>query len=292
MITEPIIHYSAERDRLEIETLLKQDKYYADMFKEAADDCPENIWVARRPHHLLAVLFHDGLQRGTEFTIFVGIPYRRNGIGSALLSMAHQFFGGNHSVERAKCATADNEASFLQKHGYRHDYDMSLMTYNRQALAVKPIEIRQYQDDDYQVFQNLHETVFFELRKNLGYPLWYRPSSEHQRQQFLKDKHNRYVVTKDLRIIAIGIISGDSLEAVAVHPDFRGQGYGSSLIAYLINELLMRQVQTIYLWVDKGNQAKSLYETLGFETVGLYTFWSKRYRPETRPSGPPPNLAF
>lgn len=65
-----IIPYEADRDRRPLENMLGAYHYYCGMFKEAADG-GQCIWVVYVKGHLAGALFHDGLQRGTEMTIFV-----------------------------------------------------------------------------------------------------------------------------------------------------------------------------------------------------------------------------
>ena len=56
--------------------------------------------------------------------------------------------------------------------------------------------------------------------------------------------------------------------SVFVVPDFRGQGYGRSIVSYHVGRLLDRYEQ-IVLFVHEGNAAAlSIYEQLGFEYSG------------------------
>lgn len=57
---------------------------------------------------------------------------------------------------------------------------------------------------------------------------------------------------------------------VAVHPDFRRQGVGKSLILALVEELKARDSHSLTLEVRASNApAHALYEKLGFSQVGL-----------------------
>ena len=57
---------------------------------------------------------------------------------------------------------------------------------------------------------------------------------------------------------------------VAVHPDFRRQGVGESLILSLVEELKALDSHSLTLEVRASNApARSLYEKLGFSQVGL-----------------------
>ncbi|MBP1042850.1 GNAT family N-acetyltransferase [Vagococcus sp. BWB3-3] len=289
-----LLPYIAKRDRTLLEKLLVGHHYYSTMFKESADN-GQCIWVVYLKTQLTGVLFHDGLQRGTELTIFVDPAYRNRGIGTYLLSLADQMFRENESVERAKCAYLDQDntsRSFLLAANYQRDYAMFLMERDTQLLPIKEslAEIRPYHDNDYLIFQSLLESVFYKLRQRLGYPLWYREASERDRRRFLADKGNRYVMLVKGEIIAVGVLFDNILEAIAVKPAFQNQGFGSIFISFLVNKLIARGAEKVQLWVDDGNEAKQLYELLGFNQLALYHFYYRRYRPETRPIGPPPEL--
>ena len=57
---------------------------------------------------------------------------------------------------------------------------------------------------------------------------------------------------------------------IAIHPDFRKQGIATALILGLSRELVNRGSHSLMLEVRASNEpAKSLYEKMGFEAVGL-----------------------
>ena len=56
---------------------------------------------------------------------------------------------------------------------------------------------------------------------------------------------------------------------VAVHPDYRGHGFGNKLFARLIEEVKIRGVTAITLEVRPSNEAAiKLYEKFGLKSVG------------------------
>ena len=59
------------------------------------------------------------------------------------------------------------------------------------------------------------------------------------------------------------------IQTIAVHPDYEGQGIGSSLLQRMISESIRRGAEAIMLEVRKDNErATRLYERFGFETIG------------------------
>lgn len=66
-----------------------------------------------------------------------------------------------------------------------------------------------------------------------------------------------------------GYISEDIPElSIAMVPEYRGKGLGTSLINYLISQL-PAHIKSISLSVDTHNLAKKLYERLGFKDYSV-----------------------
>ena len=59
------------------------------------------------------------------------------------------------------------------------------------------------------------------------------------------------------------------IDTIAVSPGFQGQGIGSKILDYLIEEIAIKQNNVLGLLVDFDNpNAKKLYERKGFKVVG------------------------
>jgi ribosomal-protein-alanine N-acetyltransferase len=66
------------------------------------------------------------------------------------------------------------------------------------------------------------------------------------------------------------IIDEGHITNIAVHPDFRGLGYGRELIAAMILKAKEMELIAITLEVRKSNKAAiSLYESFGFVSSGI-----------------------
>ncbi|SJZ84285.1 ribosomal protein S18-alanine N-acetyltransferase [Pantoea eucalypti] len=64
------------------------------------------------------------------------------------------------------------------------------------------------------------------------------------------------------------VLDEASLFNIAVDPDFQRRGYGRQLLQHLIDELIKRNVLTLWLEVRASNlPAIELYEQLGFNQV-------------------------
>jgi ribosomal protein S18 acetylase RimI-like enzyme len=66
------------------------------------------------------------------------------------------------------------------------------------------------------------------------------------------------------------------IDCISVNPAFQGQGVGSKMLLFLIDEYVQRQQNTLGLLVDADNpSAKKLYLRLGFQSVDYRTLAGK-----------------
>ena len=66
------------------------------------------------------------------------------------------------------------------------------------------------------------------------------------------------------------VLGESDMMNIAVHPDYRKQGVATDLIQSLIDALSEQGSHSLMLEVRQTNEpAKRLYESLGFETVGI-----------------------
>ncbi|MCB9103782.1 MAG: GNAT family N-acetyltransferase [Anaerolineales bacterium] len=64
------------------------------------------------------------------------------------------------------------------------------------------------------------------------------------------------------------------LSGFCLWPDYRGQGYGRSILTQIVNQLNRERRQPIVLEVACANrQALSLYQSCGFREVTAYDYY-------------------
>ena len=101
------------------------------------------------------------------------------------------------------------------------------------------------------------------------------PWSEKSVASELENKLSLWLVALEEETVAgyIGsqtVLGETDMMNVAVHPDFRRQGVGESLILALVEQLKALDSHSLTLEVRASNApARSLYEKLGFSQVGL-----------------------
>jgi ribosomal protein S18 acetylase RimI-like enzyme len=82
-----------------------------------------------------------------------------------------------------------------------------------------------------------------------------------------------HVATVDNQIVGVLILHlagplNGYLQTVAVHPDWRGRGFGARLMGFA-EERILRQSPNVFLCVSAFNhRAQIFYERLGYQRVG------------------------
>ena len=90
------------------------------------------------------------------------------------------------------------------------------------------------------------------------------------------DKHSIKVAYAGAKPIGFVIYCKKNAECgyisfLDVSQEFRGQGWGSKLMRYAVNDLKAQGITTISLLVHRNNQsAQTLYKKIGFESVNRY----------------------
>lgn len=102
--------------------------------------------------------------------------------------------------------------------------------------------------------------------------------SRHYAREGIQDKRSLlYIVLKDNEVLAsctVDTSSGDNyLYGLAVKASARGQGIGTYMTQWIINDRIANDERPFQIAVEAENsRAKRLYERLGFETAAEVTF--------------------
>ncbi len=93
--------------------------------------------------------------------------------------------------------------------------------------------------------------------------------------ELVRNQFARYtVVTIDGKVVGycgVWIILDEAhITNIAIHPDYRGNGYGEAMLLYVMEMVKMLGVNKMTLEVRKSNQvAQTLYQKVGFESAGI-----------------------
>ncbi|CAK7050279.1 GNAT family N-acetyltransferase [Tissierella sp.] len=82
-----------------------------------------------------------------------------------------------------------------------------------------------------------------------------------------QEAENRYTYFIDGETVGHGWLEGNEIGSISVRIDMQGKGIGRKFAKYLCNELY-----------NRGNKARYLYESLGFEELYVSEFARKYLR--------------
>jgi len=294
-----ITKLTSDYDQHQITRLLQGEEKILKRFKDAIASEEASIYVAEGDEELVGILI---LQRQNRLsvvpTIFVHKAKRNQGIGTELLRFADQVLEVS-KYEYAECEFDANPeiASMLDKKGYVRNYtvirlerDNTLISpdvINHQTLKDKGILIRNYRDEDYWAYHNIVDVGFYLMRKKACTIQWYNEPSEYDRKMLADNYSCRYVMIDHAEIVAICKIYDNDIALLGVRPDKQKQGYGTLLISYFINKIIIeQQASKVTIGVLEGNPAEKLYLKMKFREVGRRYDYIKFYQPESRPKAP------
>ncbi|MEO7051309.1 MAG: ribosomal protein S18-alanine N-acetyltransferase [Rhodanobacter sp.] len=130
------------------------------------------------------------------------------------------------------------------------------------AVAKPLIQVRGMRVDDLSAVSAL---------ENLSYEFPWSPGIFHD---CIKAGHSCWVLCEGQSIAGYGILSTGAGEAhllnLCVGPEYRGRGLGRHLLARLLDIAKWDRAERVFLEVRPSNPlAKTLYESVGFEQVGV-----------------------
>lgn len=232
------------------------------------DNSPEDIMAVLLDDRLVALADVGKPGEQSFLSVFVDPQFRRQGIGSALVSRVEHELKVCGTRRVLSCFRPENEIArtFARKRGYTPYFSSAKMERASGPFRFEPLPVRQYTDNDYYACQALSARAFHEMRLRVGcFPdsIIVQPS-EIDRKARLEDAENAYVYTDNEEIAACGTLLGNEIVSVSVRTDYQGRGIGKRLVMFLCNEVLIRGYDAVALWCVVGNYARHIYERLGF----------------------------
>lgn len=143
---------------------------------------------------------------------------------------------------------------------------------------VSNITIRKATEDDINVIQQLAHAIwpgtFSEIlsREQVRYMLQLIYSKTSLQKQ-MAEGHNFLIVEDNKTPIAYAdysLLKDDiyKLHKIYVLPQQQGKGIGKLLIEYIMDAIQKKNASSLLLNVNRYNQAKGMYERLGFKVIG------------------------
>lgn len=226
---------------------------------------------------VVAVGVFTGAGSKTSLTLYVDPQKRGRGLGTRLIEILEEKMS-KAGVLEAVCdfKASEQVKGFLVKNGYRDWFKSNYMVYQGPKLPVNDYEIVGYEDEDYEIAEKICSEAFHHMRLAVGMDSYLCTPSEEGKKSYAENKENIFVLKNAGEIVAMIILSGNELDAVAVDLKEQGKGYGKALISYGVNQILDKGEERVTLWAVEGNPAKELYKKLGFEVIRLHEFVEKK----------------
>lgn len=148
------------------------------------------------------------------------------------------------------------------------------MKHTEGKFEIGQLPVRTYSDEDYLQGHALYAQAFHEMRIKVGdFPeSMVEQPSEKNRQGWNADATNRFTWEENGEIVAHGHLEGNEIGSVSVRTDLQGQGIGKNFVMYLCNEIYNRGYKEVVLWCVVGNNARKLYDSLGFRELYVAEF--------------------
>lgn len=267
-----------ENEYDEVRGLLLEDIETSEEFLWVEQNEPRKLTVVYMKDKLVAVALIIPGKRLSSLNVFVAPKYRHKGIGQAVV----QYGEDKLNKEGSKIVTsfhADKEVSkrFARNLGYEREFSSAYMKHTEGRFLIGEFPIRLYRDEDYLESHALYAEAFHEMRVKVGdFPdSRVEKPSEKNRQGWNLDGANRFTYVENGEIAAHGHLEGNEIGSVSVRIDLQGRGIGKNFVMYLCNEIYNRGYKEVVLWCVIGNDARKLYESLGFREVYTAEFASK-----------------
>lgn len=212
-------------------------------------------------------------KKESEVSAMTHPHYRRQGIFKQLLSEARQSLVERHIPDLLFICEQKSKSAqgCMAAIGSQYEFTEYKMTLEQiPAYQSTPhLELRPAQPEDFSMMAQMDQ-VCFNVEPDMTF------------KNLTNDERNRHerclIVLIDGKVGGkIQITIGTSeiyLFGICILPEFRGQGYGQSMLTQVVNQLSRERHQPISLEVASANrQALNLYYRCGFREVTAYDYY-------------------
>ncbi len=207
--------------------------------------------------------------------IYMDKAYRRLGIGSKALKCCEGKLP-REAFRSSTCYRDDHQyaRAFARKNGYHRKFASTIMRYEGPLFTLPDLDIREYQDEDYDETHSLYAVAFHNMRVSTGdFPdSEVEKPSDDMRAFWTKTSSDRFVYRHDGEIVGYAHLVGHEISSVSIGSKDHGKGYGTYFVKYLCNTILKAGHPWVELYCVVGNKAKRLYDALGFKELSTVEF--------------------
>lgn len=214
--------------------------------------------------------------------LYIFPRYRNMGYGRRAAASLEQRLYASSLNRITTCYHTDNHiaAGLAKSCGYTKEFSSAYMIYTGPRFEEEAVPVRQYQDADYQAAQALEAEAFHVMRLGTGCFPDSVPTapSEEMRREWEETSGERFVCVLEDEIVACAHVEGAELDSISVKLTHQGKGIGKRFLKYIVNGLLDAGHKEISLYCVVGNNARYLYEQVGFQEVFRNDYAVKKFK--------------
>ena len=141
------------------------------------------------------------------------------------------------------------------------------MAYQMELPETSTIVCTQMKEQDFDVYRNIYNSCFYEMRKALEIQPY---DFLHSYAQIAEKIQDIYLLVDNNDIIGSVACYGNEVDDLIVNPKYQKQGYGKQLLLWAMEQIRAKNQELITLHVAEWNQnAVSLYKKIGFEVINV-----------------------
>jgi GNAT superfamily N-acetyltransferase len=269
----------SEKDYFAAKELLSQDADAGADLLRVLDEEPERFISAFMDDTLVALAQLEASTPQSYLHVFVAPRYRRQGIGTAMVQVAETQLqaGGTRTVSISFRSGVAAPLGFARKLGYTPYYSLVYMQWTGGFFSQEEVPVRLYSDEDFLPAHSLYAIAFHEMRVRVGcFPdSVVAEPNEGRRTAWKADAEDRFVYELNGEIAAYSHLHGNEISSVSVRSDLQGRGIGRKFVKYLCNEIYQRGHAAVILCCVAGNEARQLYDSLGFQETHITEYMRK-----------------
>lgn len=219
-----------------------------------------------------------------KIRIYVGKPYRHNGIGKKLHEEALKYAKkqwNSKGIAVGFVTSKDDSTKFFKSLNYEKWFTYHDMTYSGGAQPEPGLNFINYEDKYFEKYITLEGEAFYNLRRaNDIKPYNCSDFSEASRNYCKDNSENIFLLLDDEdEIISTIYIKNGLLDEIMVSKKYEGQGYGCKTTQFGINKALSQGAKTVELSaVDWNKRAIYIYEALGFKIIQTFNNYRQFFR--------------
>ena len=242
--------------------------------KDIDDWSRDKFTLAEYNGVIAGYLFASVAKENCQAFIYVSPEYRRYGIGAELCSEAEKLCREKGEKEMWGYYYDAGAIKFADKLGFYFTTSSIDMEYTGGIIPEqKQYMIRNCKEctkEDYYRCQYIWNKGMHEMRIRVGYPESKMVEINKDGFREFVDSDDNFILEDGGKIIAHGVISDDSIGALAVDTEEFNKGYGTALAIFMTNEILRRGHKIVHSGCEEKNiNSRRMHEKAGYKMTDI-----------------------